>query len=666
MKLILTILTFFVLTLSVKSANYYFANSGSDGNLGTIGSPWQTITKFNSVFSSKSPGDSFLFKRGDTFNDATMSISRSGNSTNSIIIAAYGSGTALPIISGGVTVSSWSSVGGGVYKSSLATRPAVVVIGGHSYAEGRYPNSGWLTADSRSSNHLTSSGLTGQTGLVGADVAIRSNRSAMDRYTISSQVGNTIGFPGDIDVGYGFFIENKLSTLDQYGEWFYNSSTSELNVYFGGAGTSNATVSSRNRVLEISGFNYLTFYNLSFQYGQYAQGNTMIYIENTDHVKFDNSEFKFSGYAAIIAGDQGSTNLTISNNTFRDINNSAIKIYGSVTNDGLVIENNTVTTIGMLLGGLENGEGIGIGLMNQNSANAIIRYNRIDSISYHGLVVSGLNLQCYGNYITHWNYYLDDGGGIYTQDPTGKANKRVFRNIVQYGGEHSSEGTDAPGSNQAYGIYSDGGNVNEEIDSNVTANCQSGIYMDDGQNINIHNNIAYNCTVPIAIDYVGGTAITGLKVKKNQMLATDATYNVYAPQNQGAGSSISTWGTAANNDSNYIMRPLAQTDVIYTWAGTGSGQHLTISQWALLYGFDAHSNGSPAWSTGSNNSLVYNSTQSPVTVTTSRKFKDTYGNTYDGAYTLQPYQGKILFDVGASTIDHGGTILIIHRRVIIN
>lgn len=70
---------------------YYVANSGSDGAAGTIGVPWQTVSKVNGfTFTS---GDSILFNRGDTWREQ-LTVPR-GNLT----LGQYGSG-ALPVITG--------------------------------------------------------------------------------------------------------------------------------------------------------------------------------------------------------------------------------------------------------------------------------------------------------------------------------------------------------------------------------------------------------------------------------------------------------------------------------------------------------------------------------------------------------------------------------------
>ena len=78
---------------AANATTYYFSASGDDANNGTSASaPWKTLAKFNSVFSSLSPGDNILFNRGDVFYGG-IAISRSGSSGSPIAIGAYGSGS---------------------------------------------------------------------------------------------------------------------------------------------------------------------------------------------------------------------------------------------------------------------------------------------------------------------------------------------------------------------------------------------------------------------------------------------------------------------------------------------------------------------------------------------------------------------------------------------
>ncbi len=80
------------------AADYFFSSAGSDvsGN-GTLPSPWQSITKLNSL--NLDPGDNVYLRAGDTFaGSITLDAADSANNTsvlfggNPIIIGAYGSG----------------------------------------------------------------------------------------------------------------------------------------------------------------------------------------------------------------------------------------------------------------------------------------------------------------------------------------------------------------------------------------------------------------------------------------------------------------------------------------------------------------------------------------------------------------------------------------------
>jgi len=92
---ILILLTFFSVS-HLSAATYYVSSSeGNDSNTGTLPSyAWKGISKVNS--SSFTPGDSILFKTGDTWR-GTLAITASGTKDNHITFGAYGSGTA-PII----------------------------------------------------------------------------------------------------------------------------------------------------------------------------------------------------------------------------------------------------------------------------------------------------------------------------------------------------------------------------------------------------------------------------------------------------------------------------------------------------------------------------------------------------------------------------------------
>src|SRR5882757_9311227 len=86
---------------SAFATNYYFsAVSGDDSRSSTqaqnSSTPWKTLKKLNSFFSSLKPGDFVLLKRGETFY-GSITVDKSGTSSSPITIGAYGTGN-RPII----------------------------------------------------------------------------------------------------------------------------------------------------------------------------------------------------------------------------------------------------------------------------------------------------------------------------------------------------------------------------------------------------------------------------------------------------------------------------------------------------------------------------------------------------------------------------------------
>lgn len=92
------------MSITGTTGTTYFvdATGGNDGSAGTSESTaWQTIAKLNA--STFNPGDTILFKRGETWTGTKLTVPSSGTSGHPITFADYGSG-AKPIIDGNDTV----------------------------------------------------------------------------------------------------------------------------------------------------------------------------------------------------------------------------------------------------------------------------------------------------------------------------------------------------------------------------------------------------------------------------------------------------------------------------------------------------------------------------------------------------------------------------------
>ena len=115
------------------AASYYLSNSGSDGGIGAIGSPWASLDRLYDLtfgsFGALACGDSIFLERGSTFiaNDGTDRIlfnNRACPSTARITVDAYGIG-AKPIINNG-GISGW---GVRIQRSSWITVQNLQITG---------------------------------------------------------------------------------------------------------------------------------------------------------------------------------------------------------------------------------------------------------------------------------------------------------------------------------------------------------------------------------------------------------------------------------------------------------------------------------------------------------------------------------------------------------
>ena len=492
---------------NVNAKNYYFSSStGNDAYTSAQAqnpaTPWLTLNKLNSFFSSLLPGDSVLFNRGDVFY-GTITTTKSGTSLLPIVLSAYGNG-AQPIVSGFISITSWTNLGGNIWEStnvisSLSTLN-MVTINGVEVGMGRTPNTGYYTYQSSSSTSITSSNLTGTPNYTGGEIVLRANNSIFDRSIISSQTSGTLNFATIPDAptnGFGFFIQNSILTLDQQNEWYYNPTTNKIDIY-STTTPLNVLISSID-ILVTMHSNYVTFNDITFQgansydfyndwSGTYGQNNLI-----------QNCKIFFSGINGIYTL---SNNLTVNNCSINYSNNNAIFIRNTPT--GTTITNNTIQNTGTFPGmGQSSGNSYNAILM--LSSNVIIAKNIITNTGYDGISFIGDNITIQNNYIDTFCSILQDGGGIYTiMSSVTNVNRLIKGNIV-LNGLGAISGTNSTTYIPAEGIYLDQNSANVEISYNTVANCANqGIFFHNAANNNTHNNTFYNNYRQIGTQSVGG------------------------------------------------------------------------------------------------------------------------------------------------------------------
>lgn len=671
MKKLITILCLIV-SLQSFCTNYYFSNTGNDGNAGTsFGAPWQTLTKFNTFFSSLAAGDSVLFKRGDVF-VGIMTISKSGSVGNPIKIGAYGTGN-MPVINGFTTISAWTSLGSGIYESTSAvsalTTMNMVTLNGIPVAMGRYPkitaaNKGYLAYQTHSGQtSITSNAISGITSFVGGEVVIRSIQHILDRCVITAQTSTTVSYTSvssytPID-NYGFFFQNHPATLTQantaLGEWYFDPATKKLRMYFGGASPGSYTIkgSTQDVLATAISKSYINFDNISFQ----GANTKLLKLDGSNHIIVRNCEALYAGQDAI-AG-LSVNNITVDNSLVNWASDNSI-YFNTATIDASgihpkivsanTITNNTIKNTGTLAGMGRSGDVKQMGIAVYGSNN-LVEYNRITNTGYCSIYyVWGDNVLIKNNYVDSFCSVKNDGGGLYTFNnnatPASFTGQRITGNIF-LNALSSAEGTTSS-SKAAYGIYLDINVAGLEIDNNTVANAQRGLFNHNSHDLNVHHNTFFdNSERQIDMTYSSDATawlVRNVILSNNIFFAKSSTE--VAAMYRSLNADLPSFGTF---DNNYYCRPVLETTPISTMLGTATTLR-SLSGWQTFSGDDLNSNITATTVPDvSKIRFEYNATNAPVAVSLSAFYSGVDGTAYSLSVTIPAYSSLILLETSPST-----------------
>ncbi len=641
------------LGMAVRAADYYVSSSGSDSANGLSSStPWQSISKVNTAFSSLIPGDRILFRRGDRFY-GSLRITRSGSSASPITISAYGSGT-NPVISGFTTVSGWNNYGGGIYSKAIncQSSPNMVTVNDVNTPIGRWPNTGYLFIDSHVSNtSITDSDLPSSPDWTGAEVVIRKNEYIWDRNKITDHSGTTLHYSSGSDYnaidGYGYFIQNSIKTLDQTGEWYYDGST--FYMYFGSVNPDNyvVKVSTTDQLASILNNNYITFENITFE-GANLYG---VQISNSDYITVRNCQIKFTGGNAIYGPWNGtSTYCIISNNTITNSNNTAVRLMGDHTNATLT--NNIITKTGLIIGMGQSGDGT-YNAIALHGDGGLVQYNTVESAGYLGIHFSGNNTIVSNNFINGFNLVKNDGGGIYTYVGTNTpcTGQKVMNNIILNGSGYGAGKINKAVS--AFGIYMDDRVRNVIVTGNTVVNCSSsGIYIHNAHEIEITRNTlfsngtgdaSYGGQILFIHDsYSPDDPVRNLNINNNIFFAKTSSQKILSFCT--ISNDIPGFGSA---DYNCYAKPVNNTYVARTWSGgwNSAATNRSLASWQSFTGKDKNSGISPIVISDVNVNKIrfeFNPANSNKSVSLDGNYIDVKGEKYTGTITLLPFSSVVL------------------------
>lgn len=638
MKKIITI-TALLFTVKLFATNFYFSINGNDGNTGTSPSqPYKTITKLNTL--TLVAGDSVLFKCGDVFR-GQINIATSGNSSNNIVLASYGTGN-KPIISGAEIVTTWTQ-NGSKYEATFTTKPNNFFVNDKEQIIARYPNNNqYLTLDSAQKTYLKDASLStvSPTYFNGAWVCVHTAQWCWEKSAISSFTNtDKITYKTPLHLAaignYGYFIYDNINLLDTANEWKYDSAAAKMyympqNGVNPNAQTCEAAVYT-NGISFSNNASYITINNIQFE-KQMNAGVAIGAITN-QHIIISNCVFNRQyNYGC---NDKGKYN-EIYNCLFNEIDGIAMFVNGSgghcnihhneFKKTGLIRNNGVGTEI--------NGSALKVAF--GDSCN--LHHNIIDSAGYCGISVDGTYNMIEKNIISNVMLCNNDGGAL--KSFGGQSHHNIFQNNIITTSDGNKDGT-YQANFITPAIYFDF-NVNNSIIKNNTIynRTQKGIFQNAGDSSNtIEGNVIYGSNIGIDLNSssLQPTLIKNMNIKKNVFWQKNKADYIFRQVDTSGNYSY------GNIDSNYYFQPYNSVDsLIYRLNGLQPKPY-SFNNWQTT-GNDIHTKTNNfRWAANIDSSKLFvNATDSSVVQDLQGLvWKDLDGNVVTNL-TLQGFASKVL------------------------
>ncbi|MBN1887391.1 MAG: hypothetical protein JW850_05355 [Thermoflexales bacterium] len=690
----------------VASTTYYVSSSdGSDDYDGLSPStPFETIAKVNAL--DLQPGDSVLFKCGDTWQVEQLVISKSGTETSPITFGAYPEGCAnKPLLSGSLPVTGWAQHDGNIYVADLSAGNNAGKFGlglnqlfrdGQRLLLGRWPNldagnGGYSFVDAHTASvaQLTDNELPSGVNWAGAIVHIKNIRWSMIDRQVTGSSGNTLTLNTVLScrisswadcVGWGYFINNHLSTLDRDGEWYFDEGTNRVYLYSAGGVPSNVEASvvleeaatlrhgglmlsdgSATAYVVVDNFEVKNWFNHGIGTPGGMRGDIYhhITVRNVTVKDVDASGAFLSSWLERPPdgrkGLRGGHHMAFTNNVVDGANHFGITGYfAASTFEGNEIKNialiKNLNKSGMgcpITSGecTENGDGLRIRLydVRDSGYGNTLRYNRFKKTGYNAVDVFGPDTTLEKNFITQACYSKADCGGVRTFGSTSLAsttvyNVRLLDNIIvdipgNVDGCHASRAA------FGMGLYIDHFSRDVEVRGNTVASTTITGILYQRSTGEILNNTIYNASS--GTEYSGQISLGGSETQVSMSgnilygLGSQAwTLYSYSPSNFLA------------SDYNAFFQPYLTQQIAH---GPGWTRY-TFPGWQAYSGLEGHSKTN--WFTqdagdAPRSRIWYNANTSPTTVDLGdSQYLDLDQQVVLGQITLQPFTSQVLVDNG--------------------
>lgn len=506
-----------------NAETYYISNYGNDANNGiTPSTPWNTISKLNSVLYLLKPGDAVLFERGGYFS-GQINLKSGGDKNKFFIFGAYGEGQ-NPVISGAFQIKNWSVYKNNIYKAEVDGEIKNLFVNGEQKILARYPNSGYLKIQgvlSDPKSGFIDKNLNPTNNYWNGSVArIRSVNWAFEYSEIKKYSDGIINlvtkttYP--LNAGWGYYIDNNLNELDTAGEWFFQKTQKGKGIlyYYPGKNQNINNLIIEGSIYEYAFFCGMDIKNVAFNDidMKYQSEYGIWFAAKKENVFINNC--KFSGqYKSGINFSDYSKNTKINNCRFYNINGKSIFFINSENSE---ISDNIFINSGMIPGYGTTGDAYGMSaIVILNSDSNHIFKNYIFNTGHDGINSIGKGNLIEKNIIENSMLLLNDGSAIKSYGEN-SANC-LWRNNFIFNSRGNLEGTVVKYNHiAASGIYLDDHSNNIEVINNTVVNCGlGGINLNNGCRDNlISGNVCYGNNAGINI-YQGASRMSGNTVSEN-------------------------------------------------------------------------------------------------------------------------------------------------------
>jgi len=688
-----------------SSTTYYVSSSqGNDSNSGlSESSPFATVARVDAL--SLLPGDRVLLRCGDTWRAEQLILSESGTETAPIVFGSYPQGCAdKPVLSGSRPIGGWLPDAGNVYRADLPAGEFPLGINqlfrdGERLRLGRWPNldapdAGYTFVDAHSagSNQITDNELPAL-DWSGAIVHIKNIRWSMLSRQVTASSGATLTLNEGLSclvsgwadcVGWGYFINNHRSTLDQDGEWYYDPAARRVYLYSASGlpgGIEGSVILEEGETLRQGGImlsdgsatSYVILENLQvenwFNHGIGTPGgmNGDIYhhitVRNLTVQDVDGAGVNLSSWLERPSdgrkGLRGGHHLLFEDNLIEGANAFGVTGYFAES----TFEDNTIRDIALIrnLGksGMgcgftsqectENGDGFRIRRYNvlDSGFGNTLRYNHFERIGYNGVDVFGPENTLESNFITQACYSKADCGGVRTFGDdslaeTGVYNLYLTNNII----------LDIPGNVDGchesrppfgMGLYIDNYSRDVQVSGNtIISTTITGILYQRSSGVisgntvfNASSGTAYSAQISLSGSQtrasLEGNALYGLKENAWTLYTYDLS-NILA------------------SDNNHIFHPYVAEHIAYG----PSWERYTFPGWQAFSGLEGLSTtnwfsqppGEP-----SRGAIFYNPSKAPLAIDLgSRQYLDLDQQPVAGSLVLPPFASMILVDNGPAQL----------------